>query len=106
MIRHWRTVAYLLAAAIIWFAEDFAFSRGLGFNAAQTAVVTIYFLVLFVGAVWFICRTHARLSASTTPDEHLSVARVVSMAPVVTVLLGSFAALPVIVLVLLLGTIL
>lgn len=108
MLQQLRTALYLLAAGIVWFAEDFVFSRGLRFNAAQTAVVTLYFLALFGSAVWLVLRTHRRLAGAVTlpGPEDFTVARLVSLAPVLTLVVGSFAALPVIILVLLAGSIL
>lgn len=105
MLRHTRTPAYLLAAGAIWFAEDVVFTRAFGFNAGQSAVVTIYFLALFVGAILFAVKTYRRAKADGDrgqPSE-LSIDRIIAVAPVLTVIVGSFAALPIIVLVLIGG---
>jgi len=107
VLRYWRTALYLGAAGAIWFAEDVVFSRALGFGIAQTAVVTAYFIGLFIAALWFIVKTLARIERDQRPqDETIPVTRLVAMAPVLTVLLGSFAALPIFMLVLILGAVL
>lgn len=107
MLHHWRTGLYLLAAALIWFAEDYVFTRGLGFNAGQTAVVTVYFVGLFAAAMLFVQKTMQRLAQTRPGDpEDIPITRILAMAPVLTVILGSFAALPIIILVLLAGSVL
>lgn len=97
----------MTAAGAIWFAEDLVFSRAFGFGIAQTAIVTLYFLILFGLAVRFIIRTYKRLEATPENSESdFPIARVVSMAPIITVLIGSFAALPIFMLVLIAGALL
>ena len=107
MFKHARTVTYLAAAGAIWFAEDVVFSRAFGFGVAQTAVVTLYFIALFAIAFWSVIRTYRRMEASPASDDlDFPIARIVSMAPVITVLLGSFAALPIFMFVLIAGAVL
>ncbi len=107
MLTHARTVLYLAAAGAIWFAEDVVFSRAFGFNLAQTAVVTLYFVILFGLAVRFVIHTYRRLNSSPrSADADYPIAKVVSMAPVIAVLLGSFAALPIFMFVLIAGALL
>jgi hypothetical protein len=101
---HTRTIIYLAAAGAIWFAEDLVFSRAFGFNLLQTAVVTLYFIILFGLAVRFVLETYRSLEQNPQATESdFPIARVVSMAPIITVLLGSFAALPIFMLVLIVG---
>jgi ABC-type nickel/cobalt efflux system permease component RcnA len=106
VFKHARTVLYLVAAGIIWFAEDVVFTRGLGFDAAQTSVVTTYFVLLFAVAIWFIVRTYRRGQSRPASEDEPPLAKVISMAPALTLIIGSFAALPVIILVLMAGSIL
>jgi len=105
VFNHLRTAIYLSAAAVIWFAEDGVFSVAFRFNAAQIAVVTVYFAALFAGAIWLIRRTYLR-TGMEEPSEDLPISRIVSMAPVLVVLVGSFAALPIFMIVLVAGAVL
>ena len=100
MIARVRTPAYMLASLVIWFAEGYVFTRAFAFNLAQTAVVAVYFLLLFAGAVWLSVRFARRVDPS---DESIPVARLISLAPVLVLVVGSFAALPVFMLVLIAG---
>lgn len=104
MTGHIRTAAYLVAAAAIWFAEDGVFSTAFGFNAIQTAVVTLYFVALLVAALWLVRRTYRAMRESGSVSD-LSLSRAVAMAPVAVVLIGSFAALPIFMIVLLAGAV-
>lgn len=106
MFTHARAIIYLFAAGVIWFAEDAVFSRGLGFDLAQTAIVTVYFIALFALAVWFLLAMYRKQQAGEIRAGDLPVARILSMAPVLTLIVGSFAALPVFILVLIAGSIL
>ena len=105
MLQYLRTAIYLIAAAAIWFSEDVIFSIAFHFNGGQTALVTVYFAALFGGAIWFIVRTYQHASASTGRTD-LPIGRIVAMAPMLVVLVGSFAALPVVMAALVLGRVL
>lgn len=102
---HVRTILYLIAAGIIWFAEDVIFSRAFGFNPGQVTLLTVYFAALFAVSIWLVVRLYQKVAADSEIPE-LVPARAVAMAPVIMVLVGSFAALPVLVLVLILGSVL
>lgn len=107
MRAHWRTGVYLVAAAAIWFAEDYVFTRGLGFDGVQTGIVTIYFVLLFATAIAFILRATRRMrNDPSSAQGEFSATRLLSMAPAMTVIIGSFAALPILILVLALGSVL
>ena len=96
-----------MAAAAIWFAEDYVFTRGLGFDGVQTGIVTLYFVLLFAAAIAFILRATRRMDNDpSSAQSDFSAARLISMAPAITVIIGSFAALPILILVLALGSIL
>jgi hypothetical protein len=105
VLTHTRTVVYIAASAAIWFAEDYVFTRALGFNAAQTAVVTAYFVALFAVAIRLVFRARSRARAGGYTGGEFTVAKLVSMAPALTLVVGSFAALPVIIGVLVAGSI-
>lgn len=107
MLTHVRPILYLTAAGVVWFAEDYLFARGLRFNAAQTVVVTVYFVALFGAAVRFILLAYARAGKGLPSDPNdISPDRLVVMAPAFTLIVGSFAALPMLMLMLVLGAIL
>lgn len=93
-----RAVLYLLASGAIWLAEGFLFSRFLGFSAWQTVLMTLVYLALFsAAATWLL-----RLYATDSMDE-LPVWRHLSLAPMLVVILGSFASLPIVLLILAAG---
>jgi len=106
VLKFGRTALYLAAAAAIWFTEDIVISLQLGFSAAQTTVLTAYFVLLFAGAVWLVVRTYRRLDSGGAGSSEFPLARVIAMAPAFTLVVGSFAALPVIMLVLALRSVL
>lgn len=108
MWQYWRTALSLATAAVIWFGEDFLFTRGLGLGRAQTAVVSAYFVALFIAALWAIRRLYSGLSrapqtSGELEDGGIPIARLISLAPMLVVVLGSFVALPVIILTLVIG---
>jgi hypothetical protein len=107
VLAHVRPILYLTASGLVWFAEDYLFTRGLRFNAAQTVVVTVYFVALFGAAVRFILLAYARADKGVPSGSNdISPDRLVAMAPVFTLIVGSFAALPMLMLVLVLGAVL
>jgi hypothetical protein len=94
-----RAYIYLAAAGVIWLIEGFLFSHYLAFAPWQTALLALIYLGLYAVALHFFLaslRNHA-----DTGD--LSPWRAVSLAPMLVVLLGSFASLPLILLVAILG---
>ncbi|GEM_PF-3111263 len=94
MLRHWRTLAYLAAAGLIWFAEGYVFTRAFGFDTVQTAAVSAYFAAVFALAIWITVKAYRRFGGGNTSGG-LSPELLVSMAPALTLILGSFAALPI-----------
>ncbi len=102
MLGYWRTALYLCAAGAIWFAEDAVFSLAFRFGILQTCIVTVYFVGLFICAVWYVFKL-SRQGLNAPSESELPIAKIVSMAPVLAVVLGSFAALPIFLLVLLVG---
>lgn len=95
-----RSAIYLGAAIAIWFGEDLVLSRAFGFGVAQTAAVTIYFVCLLLVAVRLVMGAYQRTGEAAFPWT-----RAAPMAPVLVVLVGSFASLPIFVIVLVVGAI-
>jgi hypothetical protein len=94
-----RASFYLLAAGAIWFVEGFLFSRFLDFNAVQTGLAVVFYAALF-GVV-----TTQLIRAMRRDIETGDTARwrYLSMAPMVTVILGSFVSLPIVLVIVIIG---
>jgi hypothetical protein len=93
-----RGVLYLLASGVLWAAEGYVFSRFLRFSLPQTIMLAVVYAALFAGASrWF-----AQLLTTST-DADLPAWRYVSLAPMVTLILGSFVSLPIVLLIAALG---
>jgi hypothetical protein len=90
-----RAVFYLLAAGVVWMAEGFLFSYFLDFAVWQTVLMTVVYVVLFGVAVMAL----RRQLSTTGNDSTLTEWRYLSMAPMVVVIIGSFASLPVLLLI-------
>lgn len=97
-----RASIYLLAAGVVWLAEGFIFSRFLGFSTWQIAITAAIYLALFAAAVVWI-----RLLVRTQSSENreLSPWRYISLAPMIVAIVGSFASLPIILAIFVLGRI-
>jgi hypothetical protein len=97
-----RATAYLLVAGAIWFVEGFLFSRFLDFSTPQVVGMAIGYAALYACALW------ALLHSAGPPGSDRDVAqwRYVSLAPMLTVVLGSFASLPIMIVIALLGKVL
>lgn len=85
---------------MVWLAEGFIFSRFLQYSAWQTALMAVLYVALFLGAVKYFARFARKYTA---PVEGISVWRLVSLAPMIAVILGSFISLPVLLLIAALG---
>ena len=97
-----RASLYVGASALIWLAEGFMFSRFLAFSAWQTALLGMVYLVLLGAALRALQRTWRQRSELS---GELAAWRMWSLAPMVTVILGSFLSLPIVLAVLALGKI-
>ncbi|HEX6507238.1 MAG TPA: hypothetical protein VF221_06350 [Chloroflexota bacterium] len=95
-----RTSLYLLAAAVIWLAEGFLFSRFLAFSTWQTVLLFVFYVALMCAALYALVAL-AR-SSGERPDG-LAAWRALSLAPMVTFIVGSFVSLPLVLFVLVLG---
>jgi hypothetical protein len=90
-VTHLRTAIYLIAAAVVWFAEDGLFSIALRFNALQTTIASVYFVTLLATAVWLVVRAYRRTSTDSAAAKQLL--RMATFAPMAVVIVGSFLAL-------------
>jgi hypothetical protein len=95
-----RASLYLGASGLIWFAEGFLFSRFLAFSPWQTAILGLFYLALFAASLWAL-RDFVRRQ-EVLPDG-MATWRALSLAPMLTTILGSFVSLPVVLFVLALG---
>ncbi len=97
-----RAYLYLLVAGIIWMVEGFLFSYYLGFAVWQTVLIGLLYLSLFGLVVRYLFR-----SLDTRPGngDEMSTWRLVSLAPMLVVIVGSFASLPLVIAVAALGKI-
>jgi hypothetical protein len=98
-----RASLYVGASALIWFAEGFLFSRFLGFSIWQTATLGLFYVALFAASLWAL-RDVVRQGYES--NGSVTAWRMLSLAPMVTVIIGSFVSLPVVLLVLALGKLL
>lgn len=97
-----RATLYVGVSAVIWLVEGFMFSRFLAFSPWQTALLGLVYIVLFGAALWTLRSTWQRRSELS---GDLASWRVLSLAPMVTTILGSFVSLPIVLVVLALGKI-
>lgn len=95
-----RAYLYLGAAGIIWLIEGFLFSYYLRFDPWQVAMMATVYVTLYAIAVWYFLRS---LREPHERERDLSVWRMVSIAPMVVMVVGSFVSLPLILLVAALG---
>lgn len=94
---------YLAAAGLVWLAEGFLFSRFLGFLPWQVGVMVVLYLALFGYAVRLL--GHG-LRTATAEETNSPAWRLVSLAPMLAVIVGSFASLPILLLIAVLGRVL
>ncbi len=91
-----RAYLYLLVSAFIWFGEGFLFSHYLGFAAWQIALLAVIYAALFGMCIRYLLHG---LQQPRTSEDGLKAWRVVSVAPMLVTILGSFVSLPLVVLV-------
>ena len=94
-----RSGVYLLASAVIWFAEGTVFSIFLGFTRVQIALMGAVYLALFaigVRAIFVMSRQQFDLPRW----------RILAMGPMLVLVIGSFISLPIMAFIALLGAIL
>ena len=87
-----RALFYLIVSALIWLGEGFLFSRLLGFTVLETALAAVVYLGLFAVAVFAFVRHTGRAG---TANSDLPEWRLLSAAPMIVVIVGSFMSLPV-----------
>ncbi|HEY8686926.1 MAG TPA: hypothetical protein VIO57_15085 [Chloroflexota bacterium] len=97
-----RASMYVGASALIWLVEGFMFSRFLAFSAWQTGLLGFVYLGLLGLSLFALQKTWRRKSEL---GDDLAAWRLLSLAPMVTTILGSFVSLPIVLLVLALGKI-
>jgi hypothetical protein len=96
-----RAILYLAAAGAIWLAEGIVFAVMLRFVPWQVAAMVSVYAALFAGAVVYLARIRKTSDGDTGPARW----RYLSLAPMLAVTLGSFGALPIILLIVILGKI-
>lgn len=95
-----RAAAYLIASGVVWVIEGFLFSRLLVFSASQVALTIAIYLGLFVAAALLLIRFVRRFRDDT---GDLPRWRLLSLAPMLVAIVGSFVSLPLLLLVVALG---
>ena len=95
-----RGIFYLIASGIVWMVEGFIFSRFLQFSAWQTALMALLYACLFAAAAAWLFRL---ASAAPPSESSLPVWRYISVAPMLTAIVGSFVSLPLVLLIIALG---
>ena len=95
-----RATLYVGASALIWLAEGFMFSRLLAFSPWQTVLLGALYLALLGVSLRALRRAWQRQAEISS---ELSAWRFLSLAPMVTTILGSFVSLPIVLAVLALG---
>ena len=77
-------------------AEGFLFSRLLSFSRWQVALMAGMYVILFIAALLLLRRFVDR---HTGPERDLALWRILSLAPMLVVVIGSFVSLPVLLLI-------
>jgi hypothetical protein len=95
-----RAVVYLGGAGLVWMAEGFIFSQFLGFSAWQIAVMVIMYVGLFSLAVVALLHQRRRYLVR---EGSLPPWRWLSLAPMLTMTVGSFVSLPLLLFILAIG---
>ena len=88
-------------AGAVWLAEGFVFGSFFRFSSSQTVAMAVIYIALFAAACVAFVRRAERYSREG--DSDLPLWRYVSLAPQITVVVGSFLSLPLLMLVLALG---
>ena len=95
-----RAALYLIAAGIVWMVEGFIFARLLGFTWWQTALMAAVYVGLWAVAA---SRLLGLSRSERSTGQPLPEWRYLSLAPMLAVVLGCFASLPSLLLILALG---
>lgn len=95
-----RATLYLVAAGIVWLVEGSLFSYFLRFALWQTVLMAMIYLALFLIAVRYLI-TLARQNRDS--EAQVAYWRYLSLAPMLMVVVGSFASLPLLLAILALG---
>jgi hypothetical protein len=95
-----RATMYLLACGAIWFTEGYIFSVFLAFRVWQTLLLTTVYAALWLTAAAWLFALVRREGAN---GNALPAWRYLSLAPMLTVTLGSFISLPIVVTIAALG---
>jgi hypothetical protein len=97
-----RTILYFLAMGVLWFVEWYVFTTVFGLSLPQRIAMAVYFFcALCVAGVWLWQSRDTVIQAGVDPSE-----RPAALVPGMALLLGSFIALPVFMLVLIAGAVL
>jgi hypothetical protein len=97
-----RACLYLGFAGIVWIVEGFLFSRYLLFNGWQTVLMALVYVTLFALAAWRLLSALRSPAGSDMPQQ-VPAWRVITAAPMLAAVLGSFASLPILMAILALG---
>jgi hypothetical protein len=95
-----RAGLYLLASGAIWMAEGFLFSYFLRFSAWQVVGMAVMYTGLFVAACVVLLRFARRYG---TAQQDLALWRLLSLAPMLVAMVGSFLSLPLLLIIAALG---
>jgi hypothetical protein len=87
-----RAVFYLTAGALVWLAEGFLFSYFLQFHPWQVVLMAVVYLALLGVAVELLRR---QIATARQADGTLALWRYLSLAPMIVTIVGSFASLPI-----------
>lgn len=98
-----RATLYLLVSAAVWGAEGYVFSRFLAFSLGQSVLLGLVYLTLFVVALGLLLRFQRGYQPEAGDLAHW---RLLSLAPMMVAVIGSFVSLPVLLVVAALGKIL
>lgn len=91
-----RAVFYLVISAVIWLAEGFLFSYFLQFHTWQVILMAIVYCCLIALAVQLLRRQTATYEVE---GDQVAVWRYLSLAPMIVLIVGSFASLPILLLI-------
>jgi hypothetical protein len=97
-----RASAYLLVAGAVWLAEGYVFTQLLGFSMVQIVATGCCYVALYGLAVYALIRS----VGETGGFADVARWRYLSLAPMMMVVVGSFASLPVLLLIAALGKVL
>jgi hypothetical protein len=97
-----RASGYLVFAGAVWLAEGYVFTQFLGFSTAQIVAAICCYAALYGLAVYALIRSVGE-GGGFADVAHW---RYLSLAPMMMVVLGSFASLPVLLLIAALGKVL